>query len=154
MGKKCHYFQNGAINVAFHRMRRQSQLRSNQFLFFVLLIIFSTAVINNANCSPDRVSRPNLVNPSLSELLLHLDSDKQSVVYHDSGPLLVLSGPGTGKSHAIAARITCLIVQKNIPPNEILALAFTEKAANLMQVHFRGLLPKKSNSTHRHSLYL
>ncbi|SEK29865.1 ATP-dependent helicase [Streptacidiphilus jiangxiensis] len=57
-----------------------------------------------------------------------LDSHQQAVVDHRGGPLLVLAGPGTGKTttlvEAVAARIA-----EGVPPEEILVLTFSRKAA-------------------------
>lgn len=45
------------------------------------------------------------------------------------GPLLIIAGPGTGKTFTLVKRIVCLVVEKHIKPDEIMAVTFTEKAA-------------------------
>lgn len=61
-------------------------------------------------------------------------NDRQKeVITHESGPLLVVSGAGTGKTHVLTGRILYLILEKSIPANNILALTFNEKAANEMK---------------------
>jgi len=56
---------------------------------------------------------------------------KQAVRY-EGGPLLVLAGPGTGKTEVLIHRVAYLITQKKVHPDEILAITFTKKAANEM----------------------
>jgi DNA helicase-2/ATP-dependent DNA helicase PcrA len=58
-----------------------------------------------------------------------------------NGPLLIIAGAGTGKTTVITERIKHLIVEKDIPPNSVLALTFTEKAAYEMQERVDILLP-------------
>lgn len=61
-----------------------------------------------------------------------LDFKQKQVVRHQAGPLLVLAGPGTGKTEVLTHRIVYLITRANVPPEEILAITFSRKAANEM----------------------
>lgn len=63
---------------------------------------------------------------------MELNSEQKKTVEHDKGPLLIVAGAGTGKTRAITERIIRLIETKKAKPGEILALTFTEKAANEM----------------------
>ncbi len=45
------------------------------------------------------------------------------------GPVLILAGPGTGKTHSLALRIKWLVEEQNVPPDEITVITFTAEAA-------------------------
>ena len=59
-----------------------------------------------------------------------LDEDQQKAVEHLEGPALVVAGPGSGKTTVIKERILHLIREHNVDPEEILAIAFTNAAAD------------------------
>ena len=61
-----------------------------------------------------------------------LNNEQKLAVTHDGGPLLIVAGAGTGKTTVITSRIAHLIEQKRAKPEEILALTFTDKAAQEM----------------------
>jgi len=58
-----------------------------------------------------------------------LDADQLRVVSHAGGPLLVLAGPGTGKTTAIVAAVADRIARRGIDPGRVLVLTFSRKAA-------------------------
>jgi superfamily I DNA/RNA helicase/RecB family exonuclease len=58
-----------------------------------------------------------------------LDAAQQAVVAHTGGPLLVLAGPGTGKTTAIVEAVTERITERRIDPERVLVLTFSRKAA-------------------------
>jgi DNA helicase-2/ATP-dependent DNA helicase PcrA len=74
--------------------------------------------------------------------LLHgLNREQRRAVTHGEGPQLVLAGPGTGKTEVITRRVAWLIATKRARSSEILALAFTDKAAAEMQARVDVLVP-------------
>jgi DNA helicase-2/ATP-dependent DNA helicase PcrA len=77
----------------------------------------------------------------LESLLGGLDPDQLRAVTHGDGPLLVVAGAGTGKTQVITRRIAWLIATRRARPSEILALTFTDKAAEEMAVRVDQLVP-------------
>ncbi|MBI4097774.1 MAG: UvrD-helicase domain-containing protein, partial [Candidatus Levybacteria bacterium] len=70
-----------------------------------------------------------------------LNDEQRKAIEHGDGPLLIIAGAGTGKTTVITERINYLITKKNAPPQSVLALTFTEKAAFEMQERIDILLP-------------
>ena len=60
---------------------------------------------------------------------LTLTADQHRAVVHDDGALIVLAGPGTGKTRVITARVAHMIGERGIEPEQIVAVTFTNKAA-------------------------
>ena len=58
-----------------------------------------------------------------------LTDDQRSAVVHEAGPVIVLAGPGTGKTRVITARVAHMITNRGIDPSQIVAVTFTNKAA-------------------------
>ncbi len=67
------------------------------------------------------------------DILASLTAEQRRAVEHPTGPLLIVAGAGTGKTHVLTARIVGLIASGAARAHEILALTFTEKAAAEMQ---------------------
>ncbi len=70
-----------------------------------------------------------------------LNEEQLRAIEHKSGPVLVVAGAGTGKTRVITERIKHLIQEKGCNPNEILALTFTEKAAEEMVMRVGDIMP-------------
>jgi DNA helicase-2/ATP-dependent DNA helicase PcrA len=79
--------------------------------------------------------------PGLAALLGGLSAEQRRAVTHGDGPLLVVAGAGTGKTQVITRRIAWLIATKRAKPSEILALTFTDKAAEEMAIRVDQLVP-------------
>lgn len=75
-----------------------------------------------------------------SKGFLHSDEGQKLAIMHGTGPMLVLAGPGSGKTYVITNRIAHLISRCKIPPNNILVITFTKAAALEMQTRANALL--------------
>ncbi|MCM8789758.1 MAG: ATP-dependent helicase [Candidatus Omnitrophica bacterium] len=77
----------------------------------------------------------------MNKILKGLNKEQREAVTHREGPLLIIAGAGTGKTTVITRRIAWLISEGLARANEILALTFTDKAAQEMQERVDILVP-------------
>lgn len=78
--------------------------------------------------------------PTSSPLAAGLNPAQLDAVVHPEGPLLVVAGAGSGKTRVLTHRIAHLVEQENISPFEILAITFTNKAAQEMKSRVGALI--------------
>ena len=84
---------------------------------------------------------PRAFEEGVKHLLADLNDEQYAAVTHGEGPLLVVAGAGTGKTQVITRRVAWLIAQQRAAPEEILALTFTDRAAEEMQGRVDRLVP-------------
>jgi superfamily I DNA/RNA helicase/RecB family exonuclease len=76
-----------------------------------------------------------------------LDDAQQRVVDHEAGPLLVLAGPGTGKTTTLVEAIVERIEHRGADPESVLALTFSRKAAEQLRDRVTARLGRTTSST-------
>ncbi|MCF8093077.1 MAG: UvrD-helicase domain-containing protein, partial [Desulfotignum sp.] len=84
-------------------------------------------------------------------ILEGLNDNQHKAVISTSSAILITAGPGTGKTRTLTARIARLVTAKKVPPDRILALTFTNKAArellDRIQAHLPPELPRVAAAT-------
>ena len=79
---------------------------------------------------------------------IRLNAKQQEAVDHIYGPLLVLAGPGTGKTQLLSARIANILTKTDASPQNILCLTFTEKAAQNMRDRLANIIKDDAYDVH------
>src|SRR5215469_6486826 len=76
---------------------------------------------------------PNKYNEHFLEALARLNAEQLAAVEHIEGPVLVVAGPGTGKTQILAARIGKILLETDAIAHEILCLTYTDAGAVAMR---------------------
>jgi len=79
-----------------------------------------------------------------SDYLKNLNNSQKEAVLYLDGPLLIVAGAGSGKTRVLTSRIAHIIKTKKAFPNQILAVTFTNKAANEMRNRVSSNLSKEA----------
>ena len=105
-----------------------------------MAIQIGTHTVRSTPIEPALVPAPVPFHVAAS-LLKGLNQEQKRAVKHGVGPLLVIAGPGTGKTEVVTRRVAWLVATKRARAHEILALTFTDNAAQEMQSRVDLLVP-------------
>ena len=70
-----------------------------------------------------------------------LNDLQRGAVTHTDGPVIIVAGPGSGKTRTLTRRAAWLIRERGVPPESVLAITFTRRAAREMRERIAALLP-------------
>jgi DNA helicase-2/ATP-dependent DNA helicase PcrA len=87
------------------------------------------------------------------DILAGLNEQQKEAVMTADGPLLIIAGAGSGKTKTLTHRVAYLIKNHHVPPRNILAVTFTNKAAQEMKERVMRILYPEADKNYRYSLY-
>ncbi|MCG6150300.1 ATP-dependent helicase [Leptospira levettii] len=83
-----------------------------------------------------------------------MNLSQKEAVFHLDGPLLIIAGPGTGKTYTLIERTVNIIQSRNVEPKNILLATFTEKAASELVTRISQRLQKENISLNLNEMYI
>lgn len=86
-------------------------------------------------------------------LLAGLDDDQRAAAEIREGPLLIVAGPGSGKTRTLTRRIAHLVSHHQVPPEQCLTITFTRRAAEELSERLGQLLPDRAPSIPVHTFH-
>ncbi|MBI3707735.1 MAG: UvrD-helicase domain-containing protein [Proteobacteria bacterium] len=90
---------------------------------------------------------------SASATLAALDDDQRAAAANVTGPLMIVAGPGSGKTRTLTHRIAHIIADRSVPAAACLAITFTRRAAHEMADRLAVLLPQNANEIPIHTFH-
>ncbi len=86
-------------------------------------------------------------------ILAALDEEQRAAAAITSGPVLIVAGPGSGKTRTLTHRIAHLVAEEGVPARNCLAITFTRRAALEMRERLERLLPKDADLVPIHTFH-
>src|SRR5690554_6759413 len=90
---------------------------------------------------------------SFKAVYSQLNQDQKQAVDTLDGPVMVIAGPGTGKTQVLAARIANILLKTDTNPSSVLAMTFTESAAKNMRERLISMIGKTAYYVQIHTFH-
>ena len=90
---------------------------------------------------------------SASGILATLDDDQRAAASVVGTPVLIVAGPGSGKTRTLTHRIAHLVAERGMPPERCLAITFTRRAAAEMRERLARLMPEQAETIAIHTFH-
>src|SRR5262249_6616197 len=103
--------------------------------------------------SKPSITRERIEPPVSSAALAGLDPDQRAAASALHGPLLIVAGPGSGKTRMLTHRIAHLVAENGVAPETCLAITFTRRAAAEMKTRLTTLLPGRGEQVAVHTFH-
>jgi DNA helicase-2/ATP-dependent DNA helicase PcrA len=88
-----------------------------------------------------------------SGVLAGLDDDQRAAAQIVDGPLMIMAGPGSGKTRTLTYRIAHLVAERGVDPENCLAVTFTRRAAGEMRERLAQLVPSTAGAVAVHTFH-
>jgi DNA helicase-2/ATP-dependent DNA helicase PcrA len=106
-----------------------------------------------AAMEPEALAAPDLLaaeavpleGMAAASVLDGLDPEQRAAAAAVDGPLLIVAGPGTGKTRTLTHRIAHLVTERGVPASQCLAITFTRRAADELERRLRGLVSARAD---------
>ena len=92
-------------------------------------------------------------NEAFEKIIAGLNPSQREAVETIEGPVLVIAGPGTGKTHILAARIGKILLETDAQPHNILCLTFTEAGVRSMRQRLIDFIGPEAHRVHVHTFH-
>ena len=99
-----------------------------------------------------RAPSPNATQ-SPSPILAALDDDQRAAAGCVDGPLMIIAGPGSGKTRTLTHRIAHLVAECGVAASSCLAITFTRRAAGELRARLGALIPAQADAVHVHTFH-
>jgi len=106
-----------------------------------------------APAAPLPAPAPRLVARAGDGILAGLDPDQRAAAEKTEGPLLIIAGPGSGKTRTLTHRLAHLVVERGVPAQHCLAITFTRRAAAELGERLARLIPAEHGEVRVHTFH-